>query len=516
MVFRQDYLYWKTIEQLVVVHQFRIVQISQNQSEVWLESAKKKGPSLIRLLRYDLDWGNWMKRDMEDTARKVDTVRKKQYKRNLDALNVYVSTYPPVDEWSDRVSEPLVIGSKGQTNLQTVVVHSENVQTTLQSLSALLQVDLAIETEGFLYDYSVIESLKNRVIGVTNQRVKQEKDIFTYGKPYFTYVFIFIQVIMFALLELKGGSTDTENLIAFGAKENFLILQGEWWRFFAPIVLHIGMFHLLMNTMALYFLGTAVERIYGRYRFLLIYLLAGFAGTLASFVFSPSVSAGASGAIFGCFGALLFFGVVHPSLFFRTMGSNVLIVIAINLMIGFIVPVVDNAGHIGGLVGGFIASAVVHLPRQKRYMKRLAALVLTLVLTIGMLYLGFKVQPASGDPRYAVTIAKDHIEAGEINEAYQVLTEVNDKDLQAEYYFYLSYTEFELGKLEEAKKHLEIVTSKLPDLHEGHYNLALVYTELKEYDKAKSSIEQAISLDPDNDDYHSVLEEINDLSEGSE
>lgn len=115
-----------------------------------------------------------------------------------------------------------------------------------------------------------------------------------------------------------------------------------------PIVLHIGLLHLLMNTLALFYLGSAVERVYGNIRFLFIYLAAGFGGTLASFIFSPTLSAGASGAIFGCFGALLYFGLIYPSLFFRTMGFNILVVLGINLAFGFTIPGIDNAGHIGG------------------------------------------------------------------------------------------------------------------------------------------------------------------------
>ena len=98
----------------------------------------------------------------------------------------------------------------------------------------------------------------------------------------------------------------------------------------------------------------------------IIYVVAGIFRTLASLLFSPSISAGASGAIFGCFGALLYFGTIYPSLFKRTMGGNVLIVIAINLIFGFSVPGIDNAGHIGGLIGGYLAAAIVHFPKSTK------------------------------------------------------------------------------------------------------------------------------------------------------
>lgn len=77
---------------------------------------------------------------------------------------------------------------------------------------------------------------------------------------------------MFILLEITGGSTNIENLIKYGAKYNPAIMEGEWWRFVTPIFLHIGLSHVIMNSIAIYFLGTIVERVYGRIRFILIYL----------------------------------------------------------------------------------------------------------------------------------------------------------------------------------------------------------------------------------------------------
>ncbi|MFC4320768.1 rhomboid family intramembrane serine protease [Litchfieldia salsa] len=518
MVFQQDYLYWNTIHQLVVEHQYRLIQLSQSQNEVWLESNNKNAPTLVRIVRYDLDWANWMQRDMEQAGRRIEEVRKRMNKRKMNALNLYISTFPPVDEWREKTDKPLLIGAKEQTSLMTKVIHSENIQEGLKDLSDILGEKITLEIEGVLYDYIQVEELKSKVLTVSNERTKQEKKIFSYGKPYFTYLFIFIQIFMFLVLEVKGGSTNTETLITFGAKDNYLLLQGEWWRFFTPIILHIGFFHLVMNTLALYFLGSAVEKIYGRTKFLVLYLVAGFAGTLASFVFSPAISAGASGAIFGCFGALLFFGVIHPSLFFRTMGSNVIVVIGINLLIGFIFPVVDNAGHIGGLIGGFIASSFLHLPGQKKYLQRTISFLLAAALLIAMLYVGYQVQPTSNDPAYAVRLAKTYIEEDKVNEAYELLIEAEKKNenIPAELYFYLSFTEVQLGKLTDAKEHLEIVTKELPTLHEAQYNLALVYSRLEEYEKAKSSIEKALNEDPENKDYQSVLSEINDYLEHTE
>src|SRR5690625_3009511 len=105
--------------------------------------------------------------------------------------------------------------------------------------------------------------------------------------------------------------------------------------------LYIGFLHLFMKLLAIYYLGTTVEKIYGSVRFILIYFLAGIGGGLTSFAFSMSVSAGASGAIFGLFGALLFFGVIHKKIFFQTMGRGIITIVVLNIIFGFTVSQID-------------------------------------------------------------------------------------------------------------------------------------------------------------------------------
>src|SRR5690625_3443683 len=124
---------------------------------------------------------------------------------------------------------------------------------------------------------------------------------------------------MFILLEYSGGSTNLGNLIQFGAKFNPAIINGEWWRIITSMFLHIGMIHLFMNMFALYYLGVVVERIYGSWRFFVIYFLAGIGGGLTSFAFSFNISSVDSGVFFVVFCSLLFFGTLHKKFFFQSI-----------------------------------------------------------------------------------------------------------------------------------------------------------------------------------------------------
>lgn len=160
-------------------------------------------------------------------------------------------------------------------------------------------------------------------------------------------------------------STDARMLISFGAKYNPLIIQGQVWRLITPVFLHVGLVHLLFNSYAIYVIAPQIERFFGTVRFLCIYLFSGAFGVLLSFVFNPSVSAGASGAIFGLFGTqVVFFYRYRQS--FGSRGQrqfqNTLSIIIFNLVMTFAVAGIDIWGHIGGLLTG-IALGWCVMPR---------------------------------------------------------------------------------------------------------------------------------------------------------
>lgn len=153
-----------------------------------------------------------------------------------------------------------------------------------------------------------------------------------------------------------ANSEDARVLLAFGAKYNPAIQDGQYWRLVTATFLHANILHVSLNMLNLLLFGLFSERIFGHTRFVLIYLLTGICGNLASFVFAPTeISIGASGAIFGLVGAYCIFILVHR-LAFRHQGITALgwliLVVGINLGLGFVTPNVDNYAHIGGLLSG--------------------------------------------------------------------------------------------------------------------------------------------------------------------
>lgn len=152
---------------------------------------------------------------------------------------------------------------------------------------------------------------------------------------------------------------------------------GEFWRLFTAMFLHYGLIHLLFNMWALWLLGPYLERTLGSARFLALYLIAGIGGNVAAYVFQPfSLTAGASGAIFGLFAALF---VIN-----RRLGrdnSGVITLLVINLLMVFVIPSISLAGHVGGLItGGLVMLGFAYAPRAHRTPVQVASAVMVMVL----------------------------------------------------------------------------------------------------------------------------------------
>jgi len=206
-------------------------------------------------------------------------------------------------------------------------------------------------------------------------------------------------------INVRDNDALTNTLIAFGAKDNDLMLQGQYWRFVTPIFLHANALHVGLNMFNLAVLGVFLERLLGHTRFLLIYLVTGIVSIIASFYFAPQeISVGASGAIFGLVGVYSIFVLGHRrALPFGGIPTLLwlVIIIGINLSIGLFVQNVDNYAHMGGLLSGFLlgwafapqyglSSSNVLLDRHalsRRWPLALLTILGTLVLAIFALYL---------------------------------------------------------------------------------------------------------------------------------
>lgn len=185
-----------------------------------------------------------------------------------------------------------------------------------------------------------------------------------------------VNVLVFVLMWLDPsgrGSAQAEGLklASWGSNAGPLTLGGQWWRLVTSMFLHGGLLHIFFNMFALWQVGRLVERMFGSTRFFALYMIAGICGSLSSVLWNPHVnSVGASGAIFGIIGGLLAFirrpdsGV--PGTIVKDLRGSLSGFLLFNIAAGLVYPHTDNAAHIGGLVGGWLAGHLLarslHVP----------------------------------------------------------------------------------------------------------------------------------------------------------
>ena len=190
-------------------------------------------------------------------------------------------------------------------------------------------------------------------------------------RPVITIALISICSFIFVAMTVSGASITAPSnsyLVGWGANFGVYTLRGQWWRLLTSAFVHIGLLHLLFNMWCLRQLGQLAEVIYGRWKFLAIYLICAVFSGVASIAWQPrSISAGASGAIFGVAGALLATFYLRklplPPQAIKPVLRSLVTFALINLAFGAMVPGIDNAAHVGGLGCGLVIGAI--LPKRK-------------------------------------------------------------------------------------------------------------------------------------------------------
>ena len=183
-----------------------------------------------------------------------------------------------------------------------------------------------------------------------------------------TFGLIALNLIAFAVEALQSHPFSAQSLVDLGATYGWLIAaKGEWWRIITGTFLHGGFTHIALNMFSLYVVGKVTEELFGRGEYLLLYLASGIAGAALSVAVHPEgLSVGASGAIFGIFGAIAGYALANRhrlgerfKRFMREFGA----VLGLNLVLGFTIPGIDMSAHIGGLIVGFVGGYLARYPR---------------------------------------------------------------------------------------------------------------------------------------------------------
>ncbi|MBE7679461.1 MULTISPECIES: rhomboid family intramembrane serine protease [unclassified Paenibacillus] len=191
-----------------------------------------------------------------------------------------------------------------------------------------------------------------------------------------TSILLVANVVMFIILAANGGSTNTMTLLRFGALTNHELFSGEWWRYFSSIFLHAGFSHLLFNSFALVVFAPPMERLLGSVRYGLLYLGSGVLGNVLALAWYNSagettISVGASGAIYGIYGAFLYVALFQRMMMDEASRKTLYTLLAFGIIFSFAMSGINWMAHLGGLLGGFfIYGLLIRLWRPRKFRKQ--------------------------------------------------------------------------------------------------------------------------------------------------
>ena len=312
--------------------------------EIWLENLNEDY-KIVRIVSHHIHNKEQLDFDKFKLSRIVKQVKKKTLSFKVKVLSIYT------DLEDDKIlnNDDIYINKEEDINNPKLTNVFPNIVEKTK-----------VDENGLEYFIKVTDNINQK----NESKSKIAEKIFSFKKPIVTYSLIFICILVFILMYVLGnGSTDNYTLLVFGANVDTLTKNGDYYRLFTSMFLHIGILHLLCNMYSLYIIGKEVENVFGKVKYLIIYLLSGIAGSILSLAFNHNtICAGASGAIFGLLGALLYFGYYYRTYLGATLTRSIIPVIVLNLIIGFTSSGIDNAAHIGGLVGGILIAMAVGVP----------------------------------------------------------------------------------------------------------------------------------------------------------
>lgn len=339
--------------------------------EIWLENLNEDY-KIVRIVSHHIHNKEQLDFDKFKLSRIVKQVKKKTLSFKVKVLSIYT------DLEDDKIlsNDDIYINKEEDINNPKLTNVFPNIVEKTK-----------VDENGLEYFIKVTDNINQK----NESKSKIADKIFSFKKPIVTYILIFICILVFILMYVLGnGSKDNYTLLVFGANVDTLTKNGDYYRLFTSMFLHIGILHLLCNMYSLYIIGKEVENVFGKVKYLIIYLLSGIAGSILSLAFNHNtICAGASGAIFGLLGALLYFGYYYRIYLGATLTRSIIPVIVLNLIIGFTSSGIDNAAHIGGLVGGILIAMAVGVPDKSNNNNKINGIVLSLIYFGFIIYLSF-------------------------------------------------------------------------------------------------------------------------------
>ena len=377
LISEKDELVMKIIHYFVTEEDYKPVIVHGIDNEIWLENFDANY-KLIRINTNYIHNNTQFETDLYRTDSIRKSIKKRTYSFKMNVLNILV-------DYGDSLNIKEEYEDDDIFSIKVNDIESTYIKDEYPGLIK----ELKSNKKDMLEFFKMTEDM--------NKKNAEEEKIYKRwmngpSKYSVTNILIAINIIVFVLMYILGnGSEDNQTLINFGALYGPYVKAGEVYRLISCAFIHIGIMHLLFNMIALYQVGNEIEKYYGKVKLIIIYLASALLGSLSSTLFNPGyISAGASGAIFGLFGSLLYFGMQYRATLDGIIKSPIMGVIVANLAIGFIIPGIDVTAHIGGLIAGFMMSKFLGVDgKNGKKVESINSLIFLIILMLFMCYMIF-------------------------------------------------------------------------------------------------------------------------------
>ena len=365
----KDTMVMSLVHYFITQKNYNPVIIHGINDEIWLENMKNDY-KLIRIVSHYIHNNEQLNADNFRTKQISKKLKKKTFSLNMNILNIYVD-----------LGDTVKLENNDSHFLSYFIRNLSDIKNKdLKNIFPDIIDKTNHDEKGMALLLKITEDINKNII----EKNKKIDRLFAKKIPYISYVIMAICVIMFVL---TGGGSNLHTLLKYGANLDILTKSGEYYRLVSSMFLHIGIFHILFNMYALYVIGPQVEGFYGKWKYLIIYFISGICGSIMSMSFNPNtISVGASGAIFGLFGSLLYFANSYRGYIGSVIKSQIIPVIVMNLVLGFLIQGVDIWAHIGGLVGGLITANMLGTNDEDI---KLSGIPFFLIYVGFLVYLGF-------------------------------------------------------------------------------------------------------------------------------
>lgn len=367
---RKNLLVMKLLHYFITEMNYNPIILQGAQDEIWLENLESDY-RIVRIVSGYIHNAEQMDFDLFKTKRVLSKIKRKTFSFQMNVLSIYTDLGDNASLQDDKHIHSIYLYDETDLKKYPEVVGTfKGIDKKLNFSEEGLQLFLKITDD---------INQKNQV------DAKKVDEIFKPKEPIVTRALILLNVVIYLLCVFVGDfDTNLSNYCVYGP----LIRMGEYYRLITGTFLHANLFHLLMNMYALYIIGSQIESFMGRTKYLAIYLYSGLMSSLLSITLGNYPSVGASGAIFGLMGCLLYFGYHYRVYLGNVLKSQIIPLILLNLVVGFLVPDIDNFAHIGGLIGGLLITVALGVKYKSTTFEKINGWIVTLIFTFFLFYLG--------------------------------------------------------------------------------------------------------------------------------